>query len=365
VGAVVAVAALSGTIVFSTSLHRLTSTPRLYGQAFQFWMNGMGQSDAGTAAAGLRSSPTVDAITLGTAGGVTINGKAADAIAGQPLQGPLLVSAVKGRVPAAQDEVALGVKTLRDVGAHIGSTVQVAVPTGNGTERTSTFRVVGEVSFPPDFGVVGLNRGAIFSVDGFVAAQCAPGPAGGACRDGVRKNSQYVLLVGLKPGPAGRAALAKLAAEYPTSVNYPVTPANLVNFGQAVNFPLILAIPVVLFGLATIVHVLVATVSRRRREVGLLKSLGFVRRQVASVMGWQATTVAVVGVLVGIPLGVAGGRAVWRTFATNLGVVPLPSVNAWSVVVLAVGVIVAANVLAVAPAFVAAKATPAAALRAE
>jgi len=365
VGAVVAVAALSGTIVFGASLHRLTSTPRLYGQAFQFWLNGMAQSDVDPAIGALQSTPTVNAITLGTSGTVSIDGKATDAIAAQAVQGSVLVSTVKGRVPSAEDEVALAVKTLRDVGAHIGSTVRVTVPSSNGGEQTSTFRVVGEASFPPDFGVVGLNRGAVFSIDGFVAAQCAPGASDASCRQAARHNLPYVVLVGMKPGPEARRVLAGFAAKYPNSVNFPVTPANLVNFGQAVNFPLILAVPVVLFGLATIVHLLVVTVSRRRREVGLLKSLGFVRRQVASSTAWQATTVAVIGVVVGIPLGLAGGRVVWRAFATNLGVVPSPSVNVWSVVVLGIGVLAAANALAIAPAVAAAAATPGAALRTE
>ncbi len=100
------------------------------------------------------------------------------------------------------------------------------------------------------------------------------------------------------------------------------TPISLVNFGEAVNFPLILGFVLALFGVATLLHLLVVSVARRRHEIGLLKALGFVKAQVGATVCWQASTVALVGIVVGIPLGIAAGQAVWRAFATNLGAVP-------------------------------------------
>jgi ABC-type antimicrobial peptide transport system permease subunit len=135
----------------------------------------------------------------------------------------------------------------------------------------------------------------------------------------------------------------------------PVAPTNLVNFGEAVNFPLILGIVLVLFGAATLLHVLVVSVARRRRELGLLKALGFVRHQAAAAVCWQATTVGVVGIVVGVPVGVALGHLVWNAFATNLGVVPDAVIPAPAITGLAIGVIVVANVLAIGPALVSAR----------
>jgi len=77
------------------------------------------------------------------------------------------------------------------------------------------------------------------------------------------------------------------------------------------------------FGAATLVHFLVVSVSRRRREMGLLKVLGFVRHQVVSAVDWQATILALVGIVIGVPLGVVVGREAWKAFASNLGVVGL------------------------------------------
>jgi ABC-type antimicrobial peptide transport system permease subunit len=134
----------------------------------------------------------------------------------------------------------------------------------------------------------------------------------------------------------------------------PIVPISLVNFGEAINFPLILGFMVALFGAATLTHLLVVSVARRRHEIGLLKALGFVKGQVRAIVYWQATTVALVGIVVGIPLGLAVGQAVWRAFATNLGVVPIAIVPAWVIAALGVGVLVVANLLAVAPALAAA-----------
>jgi ABC-type antimicrobial peptide transport system permease subunit len=113
------------------------------------------------------------------------------------------------------------------------------------------------------------------------------------------------------------------------------------------------------------VHLLLVSVARRRRETGLLKSLGFVRRQVAAAVGWQATAVALAGIAVGTPVGIAAGRVIWRAFATNFGVVPVPVVQPLLVFALAAGVLAAANVLAVAPAVLAARSHPAQLLRTE
>ncbi len=139
----------------------------------------------------------------------------------------------------------------------------------------------------------------------------------------------------------------------------------LVNFGESVNFPLLFGVALSLFGAATMLHLLLVSLARRRRETGLLKSLGFVRRQVAAAVCWQATTVALVGIVVGLPAGIAVGRVLWWVFATNFGVVPVPVADPLLLVALVAGVLAAANGLAVVPAVLAARCHPAQLLRAE
>jgi ABC-type lipoprotein release transport system permease subunit len=87
--------------------------------------------------------------------------------------------------------------------------------------------------------------------------------------------------------------------------------------------------------LGTMTHTLITSVQRRRHDLAVFKTLGFMRGQVAATIAWQATTFAVVAHCLGLPLGVA------------------------------VGTVLAANLVAAAPARMASHLRPAAALRSE
>jgi hypothetical protein len=324
-----------------------------------------------TAVAALASSlerdKNISAISIGGGGDVTIDGRVVVAIAGTGLRGPTLLELSGGRLPRTGPEVALGAATLRQLGARIGSRAQVTVPRPTGGTRTSWYVVTGTMVFPADWGTGGLGTGAAFTLDGLLSPQCATLPAGAAqnaCRLQAVLTVGGDMLVRAVPGPRGQADLARLARAYPAEVNFPLPPTNLVNFGET-NFPWLFGLAVAVFGIGTLVHALVVSVGRRRREVGLLKVLGFVRRQAALVVVWQTTTVAVAGLVVGVPLGIAAGRASWGLFANDLGFVSVPVVVAWSLAALAAGTIVVANLLAAGPAVAAARTRPASLLRAE
>ena len=173
------------------------------------------------------------------------------------------------------------------------------------------------------------------------------------------------VMVRATPGAAGSAALARHIRQYPDLTYRPVEPTVLVNFGESVNFPLLFGVALSVFGMATLVHLLLVSVARRRVEAGLLRALGFVGRQVAAVVCWQATAVALAGIVVGVPAGIAAGRVLWRVFATNFGVVPVDVVKPLLIAALVAGVVAAANVVAAVPALLAARSQPARLLRAE
>ena len=183
----------------------------------------------------------------------------------------------------------------------------------------------------------GLGTGAVFTLGGFLDAQCPPGPSQTACGREAYEGGGGSYLLRFARGPDGRAAATRVAKEYVASISYPVTPANLVNFGEAVNFPLIFGLVLIVFGITTLVHVLVVSVARRRREAGLLRALGFVRRQIAYSVWWQTTTIALVGIVVGVPVGIVLGRAIWQEFARSLGVLPDAVVVPWVIVAVAAG----------------------------
>jgi ABC-type lipoprotein release transport system permease subunit len=368
VGAILAVAALCATAVFGASLTHLTHTPSQYGQQFDAWfaVDGTGTTSQNEQLLDALERPGVTAITAGLGSPVFINGKAIDGIAGQNLRGRTLLTTIAGRPPTADDEVALGAKTMAQLGVHIGSLVRVTIPSpGPGNAVTGRFRIVGTAVLPSDFNIQGLGTGAVFTLDSLLAGHCASGSNQRACQMQSLVADAGVFLVHTEPGASGQAALAQLSRAYPSQVNFPSPPTDLVNFGEAVNFPLIFGLIAVLFGAATLLHLLLSTLSQRRREMGLLKSLGMVRRQIALTVSWQTTTVAIIGIVVGVPLGVAVGRLVWHAFATNLGVFAGPVTTAWVIVAVAVAALVAANLLAVVPAVIAARSPAATLLKAE
>ncbi len=66
-------------------------------------------------------------------------------------------------------------------------------------------------------------------------------------------------------------------------------PAEIVNYRTIGATPTLLVSALVLGAIAALTLTLVASVRQRRRDLALLKTIGFVRRQLASVVAWQAT----------------------------------------------------------------------------
>jgi hypothetical protein len=366
-GTVLAVTALCGTAVFGASLSNLISTPKLYGDAFQ--LNISNPNSSGTPNPTLLHSLEHDHDIVGITEGIALPAISIDrvvvgAIAGKAIRGQLLLSTVDGQPPNANGEVGLGATTLRQVGAHVGSVVRVAVSLASGGRRSVPFRVVAQMSLPVLGNAVSLGNGAVFTLAGYENAACPPGPGRDACRQQVIESSNGGVLASVVPGPRGQATINHYFDTYRSVTTLAVTPISLINFGEAVNFPLIFGAVLAMFGAATLLHLLVVSVSRRRQEIGLLKVVGFVNMQVASTVAWQATTMVAIGILIGVPAGVIIGRAVWNAFANNLGAVPISVVPGWLIGLLVAGVLVVGNVIALVPAMVATRSKPRDLLRA-
>ncbi|MGH2725403.1 MAG: FtsX-like permease family protein, partial [Actinomycetota bacterium] len=141
--------------------------------------------------------------------------------------------------------------------------------------------------------------------------------------------------------------------------------------GDVTSYERVRATPLVLAGLlsllatAAIAHALITSVRRRGRDLAIMKSVGFVRRQVSATVAWQATTMMVISLVVGIPAGIAAGRAIWSGFAGRLGIPSEPIVPMAVVLLGIVGSLVVANAAAAWPGARAARVQPAVALRDE
>jgi hypothetical protein len=365
-GTVLAVIALCGTTVFGASLSHLTATPRLYGDDFQlnFPINEGSSRWEPALLKRLLDDKRVSGITQGTSGFTAIDNVPEGVIVGTAVRGQLLFSTVSGHLPTGVGQIGLGATTMRQTGAHVGSVVDFATRFG-----AVPLRVVSEVSFPVMLaGSVSLGNGALLSVAGFLAAECPPNRLHTLCLQKVNEGLNSgggALMVSVVPGRLGQLDVNRYLTNDQSIASAPSTPISLINFGEAVDFPLIFGLVLAASGAATLAHMLVVSVSRRRREIGLLKVLGFTNSQVGSVVAWQATTLAGIGIIVGAPLGVVIGRAVWAAFARNLGAVPVSVVPVWFLVVLLAGVVIAADVIAIAPALVATRSRPKELLRAQ
>jgi ABC-type lipoprotein release transport system permease subunit len=82
-------------------------------------------------------------------------------------------------------------------------------------------------------------------------------------------------------------------------------------------------------------------------------------------VAWQSTVAVAIGVVVGVPVGVAFGRWLWDLFAHDIDVVPASTVPTLSIVLVAIGALVLANLVAAIPGFIAARTKTASLLRAE
>jgi ABC-type antimicrobial peptide transport system permease subunit len=115
----------------------------------------------------------------------------------------------------------------------------------------------------------------------------------------------------------------------------------------------------------TLAHVLLTGVRRRRADLALLKTLGFTRRQVLGTVAWEASALAAVAALIGLPLGVIAGRLAWAVFANQAGVSPAATVPLLTVLLVVPVTLLLANLIAAWPGWQAARLRPAVVLRAE
>jgi len=368
VATVLAVAALVASSIFGASLSNLLSTPHLYGGNWQVDLESVPSAKIHEIVATLKHNPLISRITYGGEGKyINIDGVPVQSIYVHVAKGPLVYTLVSGRYATDNDQMDVGQTTLHQVGVPVGSKVSVSVLNLKNVKSGSTMRIVGTVVIPPSVGIGGLGDGAVILIGGIERLACSTGPAAKPCVAAIQaklnEGNSWSVAIGVLPGRAGRHLVAHLQRKYAAYYDVQSLPTNLVNFGQAVDFPLLLGITIALFGVATLTHLLFVSVTRRRRQFALLKVLGFVRRQVRSAMCWQATTIAVIGVAFGVPLGIVVGKIVWKDFAVSLGAVPLAVVPVASIVLLASVIVVGAILLALVPANLAARISPAEALR--
>jgi len=139
----------------------------------------------------------------------------------------------------------------------------------------------------------------------------------------------------------------------------------MVSLASIAGLPVALAGLLALIAAGTLAHALASSSRRRRRDLAILKTLGFIRWQIRRAVAWQATTIAAIALLIGLPAGIAGGRWAWRVFAAQLGVLPDTVVPLTTILITIPAALALANLIAAAPGQAAARTQPATILRSE
>jgi predicted lysophospholipase L1 biosynthesis ABC-type transport system permease subunit len=347
VSAIVGVAVIAGVIGFSASLRNLLHQPRLYGWNWDIQVGDLFAPDLRPEATRLAARPETEAVSAATIVRLHSGSVLFDALAIDPVKGSTPPTVVEGRAANAPNEIMVGTRTLEDLHRRVGDEINVS--TGG---RPARLRVVGRGVLPEFAGSARLGEGAAMTYDG-------------ARRIIGNQAVADVILVRARPGPTGEKLLAELSRTRIGNVYLPAKPSDLVDLGRVGGLPSVIAALLAVMAIATLAHALFSAARRRRRELAILKVLGFRRRQVSAAIAWQATVVAALGVVIGVPLGIALGRWGWQAFAHRLGVPDAPVTPLLAMLAVAVLAIVVAFLTALIPARVAGRTPPAVALRAE
>ena len=148
-------------------------------------------------------------------------------------------------------------------------------------------------------------------------------------------------------------------------VNERATPGSISSLADIRQVPVIVAAFVALLGTAAAAHALAIAVRRRQHDLAVLRALGLRPGQTRAIVRWQAATLALVAVAIGIPVGVTLGRMVWFSIAEPSNVVVYTDINVLGLVVFVAAIAGLAVVLSIWPGRSAARLRPATILRSE
>lgn len=355
----IGIAAVTGSVVVGRSLTHLIETPELAGFTYDAIVPNETDMPGEEMVARIRAFPFVERTTEGTGLNVVFEGVDSFMVAFEH-GSPIGFATIDGRAPTdALDgglpEIALGPATMRRLGLRLGNTVRFTYATEDESRAEATpdqpARVVGVAAIPAlPWAAVEPGEGAVMTIGAI--RRFSPNDEGGCC------------FVRFRPGTdlnVARAELQKVGLETYLRTKR----SDLATLERISRLPALLSLIFGTIAAAALVHVLVTGIRRRRRDLAILKTIGFVKRQVRGAVAWQSSVIAILSVMLGIPVGLALGRWGWMLVAGQFGVVPAPVVPALFLGLLPLGAALLANLVAVIPGRIAAHTRPALVLRSE
>jgi hypothetical protein len=378
-GTALAVTAVVAAVVFGASLNGLTTHPARYGWNWSLLLDaegGYGHWQPGAIPRLLAGQPEVTGWSTFSFTQLPVDGQEVPVLGLDRHQGSVQPPTTSGHPLTGPDQIELGPSTLRLLGKKVGDRVCAgAGRCGQPGAVARELTVVGTVTLP-SIGLiladhVSLGRGGMLPERTLLAIQRLPRAGAAAPSAATVLAYPSAVAISLAPGYSGHRLGRRVAAAEPDGRpggTYPLSAqrgAAILYDGQMGSQPLVLALAMAGAAVLSLALALLSSVRQRRHELALLKALGLTRRQVRATLAWQASSILLLAVLAGVPLGVAGGRWAWSSFASSLGVVPVTVIPAPALLAGALVLLIAGNLLTALPATVAARTRPAALLRTE
>ncbi|MFC1403916.1 MULTISPECIES: FtsX-like permease family protein [Streptacidiphilus] len=310
-GAVIGVLGVLAAFTFAAAVADAAANPARFGQTHQLEsFLGLNSTDFGKVdpvLARIAADPAVTAvnnarIAVAESGDTSITTYTVDPVGGKPLS----VVTVSGRLPQAADQIMLAPTSARALHAEVGSWVTL---TGAARARRE-FTVTG-IGFVPEGSHNDYDAGAWATTDGYRALFGTT-------------FKFHLAEIALRPGSVTAAMTQRLQHEaapltggQSIGLQQVTAPQQLAEIQDVQTLPLFLGGFLLLLAAGAVGHALATAVRRRRHDVAVLRALGMTRRQSRLVVVVQATVLALVGLVFGIPLGLALGRTLWRQVADS------------------------------------------------
>lgn len=362
IGAVLGVAGVVGALTLAVGIGDATRPERFgttwHGEAL-ININDPAELDAALAEfEALRdravADPDVDAVATMMRGHLHVDGTSLPAYSIAVDDGVLDYTVMDGRRPDRPGEIALGPSTARDLGVGIGDDLTI----GQGdlareAEVVGTALLVQTPHSSFDQGVW-VTEADLIDVGGLAPLESETAPSPLLAFRFADPDRADELVASYADSPSG------LLAVEPAAV--PPDGANLANVRV---LPFLFAGFTALLAAGVVGHVAASTVRRRRHDLAVLRALGFTPRQIWMALLAQASTLAVIGIVVGTPIGLAAGRLAWRAVTDAVPMIYVAPTSLVAIVLVPPVALVVANLLAAGPAQLAARAPTASVLRSE
>ncbi|GES22881.1 hypothetical protein Aple_057800 [Acrocarpospora pleiomorpha] len=355
-GTVAGVLGVLAAFTFAAGVHDAATNPARYGQTHQLIVflgfNGQG-APADRVIPALARDPDVAGVEDRPMS-PAVSGPLTFAVYGYiPGDHPIPAGELRaGRLPTTDREVVLAARTADALGVGVGDRVPLT-----GSLGTRDFTVTG-VGFVPEGPANNYAEGALTTGDGFRALFAS-----------YEIDTLDVTLRAGSDAAAATTRLARAASAATGGARLGVVPffepRQLIEIKGIPALPAVLGGLLALLALAATGHTLRAAVRRRRQEVAVLRALGMTPAQSRWIVLTQATVLALVGLIAGVPLGLALGRVLWRTVAESAPMLYAPPTPVGTLLLIAPAALLAAAALAVWPARTAARIRVANVLRAE